>query len=112
MTSRTVLRRALFAAALAVFAAAARPAAFAAGESIFGEPGRADSAQRVVDVSSVNRLNVSYGETVMFTNGHEQFSWTFDGLDRRSLDLANIAPAYFAAGPFTIYIGMDPLKYN
>ena len=115
MHSRKIFRRALFAAALVapLLANAARPAdTFRNGGSVYGEPSQAASTRRIVDVTAVNQLSVNYGETVTFTNGHEQFTWAFDGLDRRSLDLAKIAPTDFESAPFTIYVGIDPSRYE
>lgn len=63
---------------------------------------------RVVDLASTDRLNVAYGERVTFLNGAQQFSWTFDGFDRRAVDVSQLAPAGFAGKPLVVYVGRNP----
>lgn len=82
---------------------------FLSGQSIYGQPGAVSGASRVIDVGQATRLNVAYGETVVFRgDAGQQFAWTFNGLDRRAVELAKIAPAGFAAKSTVAYIGRDP----
>lgn len=99
----------------AVLVTAAVPAlGFAAGEtfingqSIYGQPAAASSTARVVDLSLAARSNIAHGETVVFRgDAGQQFAWTFNGLDRRAVDLAKIAPAGFATKSAVAYVGRD-----
>ena len=81
---------------------------FMNGQSIYGQPAAQGAPVRVVDLASTDRLNVAYGESVTFRSGARQFSWTFDGLDRRSVDVNQIAPAGFAGKPVVVYVGRNP----
>lgn len=81
---------------------------FMNGQSIYGQPAAQGAPVRVVDLGAADRLNVAYGESVAFRNGDKQFAWTFDGLDRRSVDLNQIAPSGFASKPFVVYVGRSP----
>lgn len=100
----------------AVLIVAAAPAVgFAAGEtfmngqSIYGQPAAVSSAARVVDLAQAPRPNIAYGETVVFrSEAGQQFAWTFNGLDRRAIELAKIAPAGFATKSAVVYLGRDP----
>jgi len=80
---------------------------FMNGQSIYGQPAAQGAPVRVVDLASTDRLNVVYGESVTFS-GAQQFSWTFDGLDRRAVDVNQIAPAGFAGKPVVVYVGRNP----
>ena len=91
-------------AAAASFAAGADT--FRNGESLYGHPSGEATNARVVDVGgSTVSIAVPYGETVTFRSDGQRFTWTFDGLDRRAVDIAKIAPAGFPAKPLTIYVG-------
>ncbi|MEW5834469.1 MAG: CzcE family metal-binding protein [Pseudomonadota bacterium] len=81
---------------------------FMNGQSIYGQPAAQGAPVRVVDLASTDRLNVAYGESVTFRSGTKQFSWTVDGLDRRSVDVNQIAPAGFAGKPVVVYVGRNP----
>ncbi|MCR5864587.1 CzcE family metal-binding protein [Aquincola sp. J276] len=81
---------------------------FMNGQSIYGQPATQGAPVRVVDLAATDRLNVGYGETVVFRSGAQQFSWTFNGLDRRSVDVGQIAPAGFASRPFAVHVGRSP----
>jgi len=81
---------------------------FMNGQSIYGQPAAQGTPVRVVDLGSTDRLNVAYGESVAFRCGEKQFSWTFDGLDRRSVDLSQIAPAGFAGKSLVVYVSRNP----
>lgn len=89
--------------------AANGPDTFMNGKSFYGEPTAQVSAARVVEIATSGAINVPYGETVTFQSGGKQFTWTFNGLGGRAVDVAKIAPAGFAARPFAVYIGRDPL---
>ena len=110
MPSTHRLRTAAFVALSAIpFAAfAASGDVFKNGQSIYGQPAAQGAPARVVDMASTDRLNVAYGESVTFRSGTKQFSWTFDGLDRRSVDVNQIAPAGFAGKPVVVYVGRNP----
>lgn len=88
--------------------AAGGPDTFMNGQSYYGEPTTQVAAARVVDIASSGRITVAYGETVTFRSESTQFSWIFNGLDRRSVDVAKIAPAGFAVKPFVAYVGRNP----
>lgn len=72
---------------------------FMNGQSYYGQPTSQASAARVVDIASSGPINIAYGETVTFRNGGQQFSWTFNGLDRRAVDVAKIAPPASPSNP-------------
>lgn len=103
--------RAIVAAALVtpLFAAAASSDTFMNGQSIYGQPGPGGANARVVDVSSAKFIAVEYGDTVTFTNAGKTFVWTFNGLSRRAVDLAKIAPAGFSDRELVVYIGRNTL---
>lgn len=82
---------------------------FLNGQSLYGQPAAVSSATRVVDLTKTPRVNVTYGETVAFrSNAGQQFAWTFNGLDRRGVELAMVAPAGFATKGFVAYVGRNP----
>jgi len=85
---------------------------FMNGQSIYGQPATQGAPVRVVDLATTNQLNVKHGESVVFRLGAQQFSWTFNGLGERSVDVSQIAPAGFANKPFTVRIGRDPSNRN
>ena len=63
---------------------------------------------RAVDLGSASRINVTYGESVTFRSGGQLFTWTFNGLDRRAVDVTKIAPAGFPTKPLVVYVGLNP----
>ena len=81
---------------------------FMNGQSYYGQPTAQASAARVVDIASTGAINVAYGETVTFRSAGQQFSWTFNGLGGRAVDVVKIAPAGFAAKSFAVFVGRDP----
>lgn len=85
---------------------------FANGQSFYGQPAQQASATRVVDVATARHLNVAYGETVTFRSEGKEFSWTFNGLDRRSVQVAKIAPAGFTSRSVNVYVAQNPLTRN
>lgn len=74
-------------------------------QSLYGQPSHQGINARVVDLGSVASVSVKYGETITFRSESQQFSWIFDGLDRRAIDIAKIAPAGFAAKPMMVDVG-------
>lgn len=85
---------------------------FANGQSFYGQPAQQAAKARVVDVSTARHLNVAYGDTVTFRSEGKEFSWTFNGLDRRPVDLAKIAPAGFTGKSLNVYVAQNPLTRN
>ncbi len=81
---------------------------FLSGDSIYGSPAQPGAADRVVDLDTAKRVHVDWGETLTFRAGGHQFSWRFDGLDRRSVDVQKLAPEGFPARRFIAYIGRNP----
>jgi hypothetical protein len=79
------------------------------GQHMYGQPTTQETPVRVVDLAATDRINVAYGESVVFRSGTQQFSWTFNGLDRRSFDVSQIAPAGFTSKPIVVYVGRNPL---
>jgi hypothetical protein len=114
MTSRSPLHRLLLASVLMapVLASAECHDRYVSGQCLYGQSAVGAYASKVVDVSSAAYVNVRFGETVEFRNGNKQFAWTFDGQDRREVDLAKFAPADFGADRFKVYIGMDMARYD
>jgi hypothetical protein len=110
MQSTRRLRTAVLAALGLVpfFSFAASGPVFMNGQSIYGQPTTQGTPVRVVDLAATDRLNVSYGESVVFRSGTQQFSWTFNGLDRRFIDVSQIAPAGFTSKPFAVHVGRSP----
>jgi hypothetical protein len=83
---------------------------FRNGQSLYGQPASEGANARLVDVGATKYANVTYGETIVFqgTNG-QKFSWTFNGLDGRSWDLAQFAPAGFVGKDYRVYVTQNPL---
>lgn len=96
----------LTAAPLGSFAAGADT--FANGQSHYGQPSTTQPATRTVEMGSINVINVAYGESVTFRNGGQLFTWTFNGLAGRSVDVSKIAPAGFPTKPLMVYVGPNP----
>lgn len=105
MNIRTaILSLAAIAASAPIFAHAATcDTTFRNGTCIYGEPSAGTSA-RTVDLSTTQRIDAAYGETVEFIDHGHAFAWTFDGLGQRAVDLAKIAPAGFDTGSATVYV--------
>ena len=83
---------------------------FRNGQSFYGQPATEDARARLVDVRATKYANVTYGETIVFQGANGQkFSWTFNGLDDRSWDLAQFAPAGFADKDYRVYVTKNPL---
>ena len=91
-------------------ASANNPDLFKNGQSFYGQPATPTHHARVVDVASAKHVNAEYGETLTFVRADKAFSWTFNGLDNRAVDLRKIAPTGFAIESLTVYVGTDPLR--
>ena len=91
---------------------AAGPDRFMNGQSFYGQPADTQAHARVVDVASVGYVNAAYGETLRFVSAGKTFTWQFNGLDNRGVDLQRIAPPGFVAKPFMVHVGRDPLNRN
>ena len=85
-------------------AAPASPEKLYNGQSVYGrEVAQAQNA-RIVDVSATKALNVDCGETVTFKKGTQTFTWKFETVGHRPVDLRAIAPAGFLNAPVMVYV--------
>lgn len=110
MNNLQILRQAAIAVAVASTLGSAVADTFRNGESVFGQPASVSATARVVDLKATRYANVNYGETVIFrADGTNQFAWTFNGAQDRSLDLAKIAPSGFSATDYKVYVGRNAL---
>jgi hypothetical protein len=103
--------------ALIAVAALTSTAAFAAGphtlmngSSLLGVPALAERSSKVLDVASTPSANVICGDVVTFRNGAKTFTWKFDGVSHRTVDLQKIAPAGFTSKPLLVYV--EPNAYE
>lgn len=88
---------------------------FRNGQSLNGQAADAAKAgsARVIDLSTMKGSQIAYGETIVFKGADgRQFAWTFNGLDRRAVRLARIAPAEIEVGDAQVYVGPNPLTRN
>lgn len=111
MNIRTALIRTagLVAIALPAFAHADCQDRFANGMCIYGSSHTGQQAERVVDVEKSARvIGVNYGETVKFVDGSKSFTWTFNGLGGRSVELQRIAPTGFMTHGLGVSVERDP----
>lgn len=83
-------------------------ATFMNGKSVYGQLGDAAQASRVIDLATASHSSVVYGETIRFVSDSKEFTWTFNGLDRRAIPVADIAPADFNARLKSVHVGRDP----
>lgn len=91
-------------------AQAAQPGAnlMANGKSVHGSEVVAQAgAAKAVNVDDRRSLNVDCGETVTFRKGDKTFSWKFDSVSHRAVDLRTIAPAGFADKPLMVYVSRN-----
>lgn len=98
------------AASLPTYAQTSGRDVFANGESFYGSLSSPAAATRIEELSPPGRVRVAWGETVTFRSQGQQFSWTFNGLDLRSLRLAQIAPSGFPAADVSVHVGRNPLN--
>ena len=101
--STVILAMAAIATSAPIFAHAACTDTFRNGACIYGEPS-SSAAVRTIDLSSKQRIDVAYGETVRFVDQGSSFTWTFDGLGQRAVALSKIAPAGVNTGSATAYV--------
>lgn len=107
-TAQNLLCAAALAAACVAPLAGHAAGTFSNGQNYYGQPAPATAAARVVELGSTRQLNVTYGETVSFRGpGGQVFTWTFNGLDLRAIDLARIAPPALATPPLRVFIGRN-----
>eukprot|EP01136_Pigoraptor_vietnamica_P036218 Opistho-1_new@102503 len=92
--------------------AATAPSTLTQGPSIYGAAAPASSASRVVDVATIRALNIDCGETVTFRHGDKSFSWKFDVIGHRVVDLQTIAPVGFVSQPLKIYVARNEGERN
>lgn len=79
---------------------------FPDGRSFWGQAADASAATIVVDADSQRHVGVPYGATVRFDSAGKSFTWRFDGLAGRAVDLGAFAPG-FSPRPLEIHIGRD-----
>ena len=88
-----------------VASAAMNTSTLANGKSVYGAAASASQTARVVDVSAASTLNIDCGETVTF-------SWKFDVVGHRVVDLQAIAPAGFSSKPLKVYVARSDGERN
>lgn len=109
-TSRSLRFAALSVAMASSFVGVAAADTFRNGQSFYGQPAGEAPSARVIDLSTTKFANITYGETVVFRGaGGQKFAWTFNGLDSRSWDLAQFAPASLAGKEYRVYVSRNPL---
>jgi len=74
------------------------------GKSIYGVPATASSSVKEVNVDQLDALNVQCGDTLTFRQGAQSFTWKFDVVSHRIVDLQKIAPAGFIKKPLLVYV--------
>jgi hypothetical protein len=92
--------------------ASAQAETFANGRSWYGVPNNPEVATRVVDVNSTDALNIECGETVTFRNGDKSFTWRFDVVNHRAVDIRKVAPANFASKKLMVYVSPNDFERN
>lgn len=91
---------------LTAFGASARDA-YPTGSSYYGTSVTSPAKGRIIDLAANKPMNVTCGEVVTFVNGAQSFTWKFDGVSHRALDVAKIAPSGFGAAKGTVYINRN-----
>ncbi|MBN6746388.1 CzcE family metal-binding protein [Acidithiobacillus sp. MC2.1] len=83
------------------------------GKSVYGsevvQPG---SSAKVVNVDDRNSLNVDCGDIITFRRGEKVFTWKFDSVNHRPVDLRAISPSGFVDKPFVIYVSRNEAERN
>jgi hypothetical protein len=82
------------------------------GKSVYGVVASTSQTAKVVDVGTASTLNIDCGETVTFRNGDKSFSWKFDVVGHRVVDLQTIAPAGFSSKPLKVYVARSDGERN
>ena len=95
-----------------VATAAINTTTLANGKSVYGAAATASQTDRSVDVSAASILNIDCGETVTFRSGDKSFSWKFDVVGHRVVDLQAIAPAGFSSKPLKVYVARSDGERN
>lgn len=117
MISTKSLQVLVLSAAAALFtlpavAAASNADTFSNGRSWYGVPNSAGAATRVIDVKSTKAINVDCGETVTFQSGDKKFTWRFDVVSHRAVDLRKVAPADFTNEKLMVYVSANVYERN
>ena len=79
---------------------------------LLGKPTTAGADATVVDVSKTSVLNIECGDVVTFRNGDQSFSWKFDVISHRMVNLKTIAPADFKAPDLRVYVAPNDQERN
>lgn len=106
--------RAVSAPLIAAFIAIGSTSALAAPDakpsvdrSWLGKPIAAAVGAKTIDVTKVKTINIDCGEVVTFRNGEKTFTWKFDVVGHRNVDLKSIAPADFNAPDVRVYVSRN-----
>ncbi len=92
--------------------ASAQAETFANGRSWYGVPNNPEVATRVVDVNSTDAINIECGETVTFRNGDKSFTWRFDVVNHRAVDIQKVAPVHFSSKKLMVYVSPNDFERN
>ncbi|MBO9687582.1 CzcE family metal-binding protein [Roseateles chitosanitabidus] len=82
------------------------------GRSAYGVPAAGIQADKVVDVKDGGSLNIDCGQTVEFRDGGKSFTWKFDSVQHRAVNLAQIAPSGFGAKGFVVHVSRNEAEGN
>ncbi|MBB4843803.1 hypothetical protein HNP55_002326 [Paucibacter oligotrophus] len=82
------------------------------GKSVYGVPAAASSAVKEINVDQLSTLNVNCGDTLSFRRGEQSFTWKFDVVGHRIVDLQKIAPAGFIDKPLLVYVDRNESERN
>ena len=75
-----------------------------------GMPAASAAANREVTIDAKTKyVNADQGDTIRFVSQGKSFTWNFDTLSLRPIELKEIAPKDFGAGNVTIYLETNPL---
>lgn len=93
-------------------AQAASSEVLANGRSVYGVAVTGAAVDKVVDVKDGGHINIDCGQVVEFRDGAKTFTWKFDTVQHRAVNLAKIAPADFAGKKFTVYVDRNDAERN
>lgn len=82
------------------------------GRSVYGSAAPASSSVKEVNVNQLDSLNVNCGDTLTFRQGEKSFTWKFDVISHRIVDLQKIAPAGFVDKPLLVYVDRNDSERN